>query len=61
MRKRLIDSLCAMFNDVHGNQITPAWLLELHNDSSDDVLLARMQNWRANYPQQYHQHGIYVM
>ena len=60
-RQRIIASLCAMFNSVHGNAQAPTWLLTLHHGSSDEVLVARLANWRANYPAEYQQHGIYVM
>lgn len=61
MRQRLIDSICAMFNEYHGNAVSPDWLLELMHTSTDDVLIARLNNWRANYPEQWQRHGIYVM
>lgn len=61
MRQRLIDSICAMFNDYHGNAVSPDWLLELMHTSTDDVLIARLNNWRRNYPEQFQRHGIYVM
>ena len=61
MRQRLIDSLCAMFNEYHGNETTPNWLLCLHDMSSDEMLIARMANWQANYPELWQRHGIYVM
>lgn len=59
-RTRIINSLCAMFNMAHNNSTTPDWLIELHNSSTDDVLIARMENWRNNYPKEFVQHGIYV-
>jgi hypothetical protein len=60
-RSRIIASLCSMFNAYHGNDTTPAWVLELHHASTDGMLVARLQNWRENYPEQYAQHGLYVM
>lgn len=59
-RTRIIDSLCAMFN-AHNNSTTPTWLMELHTSSSNEVLAQRMANWRENYPEEYAQHGIYVL
>lgn len=61
MRQRLIDSICAMFNDYHGNAVSPDWLLELMHTSTDDELIARLNNWRRNYPEQFQRHGIHVM
>jgi len=60
-RARIINSLCAMFNQVHNNSSTPAWLMELHNSSDDATLAARMGNWMQNYPEEYAQHGVYVL
>ena len=60
-RTRIIDSLCAMFNMVHNNPTTPSWLMELHNASDDVTLAARMANWMKNYPEEYAQHGIYIL
>jgi len=60
-RAKIINSLCKMFNQVHNNSSTPAWLMELHTSSSDEILAARMGNWMKNYPEQYAQHGIYIL
>lgn len=60
-RDRIIASLIAMFNAEHGNVTTPTWLVELHHRSDDATLLARMDNWRQNYPQHFQRHGLYVM
>ena len=60
-RSRIIASLCAMFDAEHGNDQTPAWLLELHHRSTDAELLARLENWRVNYPHHHQRHGLYVM
>lgn len=60
-RQRVIASLVAMFNAEHDNTEAPAWLLELHHRSTDAELIARLSNWRANYPAHYQQHGLYVM
>lgn len=60
-RTRTIASLLAMFNAEHELSESPAWLIELHNSSDDATLLARLSNWRANYPQHFAAHGIYVM
>lgn len=60
-RQRVIASLVAMFNAEHGNTEAPAWLLELHHRSTDDLLVARLANWRTNYPAHYARHGVYVM
>lgn len=60
-RQRVIASLVAMFNAEHGNTEAPAWLLELHHRSTDAELTARLSNWRANYPQHFASHGLYVM
>lgn len=61
MRQRLIDSICAMFNEYHGNAVSPDWLLELQHNSTDEELIVRLSNWRANYPELWQRHGIYVM
>ena len=58
-RQRVIASLLAMFKAEHGS--TPQWLIDLHHRSSDDLLVARLTNWRANYPAHYSRHGLYVM
>jgi len=58
-RTRVIASLISMFKAEHGS--TPAWLIELHHRSDDDLLLQRLSNWRQNYPALYAAHGIYVM
>jgi len=58
-RQRVIVSLLAMFEAEHGS--TPQWLLNLHHSSDDQTLIARLSNWRANYPQHFAQHGLYVM
>ena len=60
-RSRIIASLVAMFNAEHGTSTAPAWLLELHHRSDDATLLARLSNWRQNYPAHYQRHGLYVM
>jgi hypothetical protein len=60
-RARIIASLCAMFDAYHGNSETPTWMLELQHRADDQTLLARLANWRQNYPEQWAQHGIYVM
>jgi hypothetical protein len=48
-----------MFKAEHGS--TPQWLVDLHHRADDALLLQRLANWRANYPQHYAQHGLYVM
>ena len=58
-RARIIASLLAMFEAEHGS--IPAWLVQLHHTASDDLLVARLANWRTNYPTHYQQHGLYVM
>jgi hypothetical protein len=58
-RQRAIASLLAMFKAEHGS--TRQWLLNLHHSADDQTLIARLSNWRANYPQHYAQHGLYVM
>jgi hypothetical protein len=58
-RARVIASLLAMFKAEHGS--TPQWLLELHHRSDDETLVARLANWRTNYPAHYQRHGLYVM
>lgn len=58
-RQRAIASLLAMFKAEHGS--TPQWLVDLHHRADDALLLQRLANWRANYPQHYAQHGLYVM
>lgn len=60
-RAKIINSLCKMFNQVHNNQTTPDWLLELHNSSDNDTLSARMGNWMRNYPEEFCVHGVYIM
>lgn len=60
-RTRTIASLLAMFNAEHQLSESPSWLLELHSNSDDATLLARLTNWRTNYPQHFAAHGIYVM
>jgi|OM-RGC.v1.032950257 hypothetical protein len=60
-RERIIDILCNMFNDYHNNTKTPAWLIDLHNESDNATLIARLENWRRNYPQQYARHATYVL
>ena len=60
-RAKIINSLCKMFNQVHNNQTTPDWLLELHNSSDNDTLSARMGNWMRNYPEEFRAHGVYIM
>lgn len=60
-RHRVIASLCAMFDAYHGNDTTPQWLLDLHNSSDDATLLARLANWHHNCPEQWQQHGLYVL
>lgn len=50
-----------MFNMAHNNSTTPAWVMELHNASDDVTLAARMGNWMQNYPEEYAQHGIYIL
>ena len=60
-RQRAIAALCSMFNAEHGNSETPTWLLELHHRSTDADLLARLENWKANYPQHFARFGFYVM
>lgn len=61
MRQKLIKSIFAMFNDYHGNETTPNWLQLMTEKCADDELIARMQNWRRNYPELWQRHGIYVM
>ena len=58
-RNRVIASLLAMFEAEHGS--IPQWLVELHHRADDDTLIARLANWRANYPALYAAHGTYVM
>ncbi|UNH61133.1 hypothetical protein SSZBM1_16 [Synechococcus phage S-SZBM1] len=58
-RSRVISSLLQMFQAEHGT--IPTWLVQLHHSATDDLLIARLANWRANYPAHYQQHGIYVM
>jgi hypothetical protein len=58
-RTRIIASLLAMFEAEHGS--IPQWLVELHHRSDDETLIARLNNWCANYPEHWVQHGIYVM
>jgi hypothetical protein len=60
-RARIINSICAMFNQVHNNSSTPEWMMELQNSASDEVLAARMGNWMRNYPEEFAQHGIYIL
>ena len=60
-RQNVIASLVAMFNAEHNNTEAPTWLLELHHRSTDAELVARLTNWRTNYPQHYSRHGLYVM
>jgi hypothetical protein len=60
-RTRAIASLCAMFNDYHGNDLTPAWVLELHHRSTDEEIAQRLSTWRENYPEQFARFGTYVM
>jgi hypothetical protein len=60
-RARIIASLCSMFDAYHGNSETPVWLLELHHRADDQTLVARLANWCQNHPEQWAQHGIYVM
>ena len=58
-RARTITSLLLMFQAEHGS--IPTWLVQLHHTASDEVLIARLANWRQNYPAHYQQHGVYVM
>jgi hypothetical protein len=58
-RTRAIASLLAMFKAEHGS--TPQWLIELHHRADDQTLIARLANWRTNYPALYAAHGLYVM
>ena len=58
-RQRIIASLCSMFEAEHGS--VPQWLLDLHHRSDDETLVARLANWRQNYPTHYQRHGLYVM
>jgi len=58
-RSRAIASLLAMFQAEHGS--IPQWLIELHHRADDQTLLARLANWRINYPAHYAAHGLYVM
>ena len=58
-RTRIIASLLAMFKAEHGS--IPTWLVQLHHTASDETLIARLSNWRQNYPAHYQQHGVYVM
>ena len=58
-RNRVIASLLAMFKAEHGS--TPAWLVDLHHRADDATLIARLNNWCANYPEHWVKHGIYVM
>ena len=60
-RNRVILSLVLMFCDEHELDSAPAWLLELHTTSDNNTLLARLANWRLNYPQHFANHGLYVM
>jgi len=58
-RSRIIASLLTMFTAEHGT--CPQWLVDLHHRSDDETLVARLANWRQNYPNHYQQYGIYVM
>jgi hypothetical protein len=58
-RQRAIASLLALFKAEHGT--TPQWLIELHHRADDQTLIERLANWKANYPQHFSQHGLYVM
>jgi hypothetical protein len=58
-RIRAIASLLAMFKAEHGS--TPQWLIDLHHRADDETLIARLASWRANYPQHFAAHGLYVM
>ena len=58
-RNRIITSLLLMFKAEHG--AIPTWLVQLHHTASDETLIARLSNWRQNYPAHYQQHGVYVM
>ncbi|MFZ9205439.1 MAG: hypothetical protein ACO22M_05775 [Candidatus Nanopelagicaceae bacterium] len=58
-RTRIIASLLAMFEAEYGS--IPHWLVELHHRSDDETLVARLANWCQNHPEQWAQHGIYVM
>jgi hypothetical protein len=62
-RSKVIASLCAMFNDYHGNDVTPDWVLDLHHQTNDGDLVARLGNWRRNHPNEFARHGysLYVM
>lgn len=60
-RNRLISSLIAMFNEVHGNDIAPDWLVAMYERASDDELRRKMGNWQQNYPAEWQRHGIYCM
>lgn len=61
LRQRLINSLIEMFNVVNGNNQPPDWLIKMHNNSTDELLIYRMNKWRENYPELWKIHGIYVM
>ena len=61
MNTRVIDSICAMFNDYHGNETTPSWVMELLTQSLPEENIQRLNNWRRNYPEQWQRYGIYVM
>lgn len=58
-RSRVISSLLMMFTAEHGT--CPDWLVKLQNDADDATLIARLANWRINYPHHYQQYGVYVM
>jgi hypothetical protein len=58
-RNRIITSLLLMFQAEHGS--IPTWLVQLHHTADDATLIARLANWRQNYPAHYQQHGVYVM
>ena len=59
-RSKIINSLCAMFNDVHENQVAPDWVVQQYQELTNETLLCIMNNWRHNYPEQYNKHGIFV-
>jgi hypothetical protein len=61
LRQRLIDSMCSMSDEFHGNATTPDWLLKLHGSASTATLIERMSNWRHHHPELFAKHGVYVL
>ena len=60
-RQRLINSMCAMFNEQNGLKSSPAWLLELYAGMSDKMITEMANNWMKVQPKLYSKHGLYVM